>query len=291
MGRGLLPALKFLVHDLALLEEGQVGGEVVELLALGGLVGDSHLEDRECVQHIELRQVEGRVVVDGDRVLEDDEVEPAAAALAAGADTPLAANLLQLGAGLAEVLGLEDALADARGVGLDDADDAVDLGGVEGQAGDDAAETGVAAGDVGVGAVVNVQHEGVGTLDEDLLIVVLGLLHELDGVDAVGRKLLAVLLEARNLVLDVVLEQVAEALLVSAGELAQLALEGGLVEDFVDADTTAGGLGAVRGANAAAGGANLARAELSRVSGIPWWRALCSPRLPRGRRRRRGGQS
>jgi hypothetical protein len=128
------------------------------------------------------------------------------------------------------------------------------LSGVDGQPGKDPAEAGVAAGDVGVRAysgvlaqwvgdrsgppaVVNVEHKGIGALNEDLVVAVLGLLHVLDGVDNVRGELRAVLLEAGNLLLDVVLEQVAEALLVARGKLAQLALKQLLVEDLVDANT------------------------------------------------------
>lgn len=136
-------------------------------------------------------------------------------------------------------------------------------------------------------AVVNVEHEGVGALDEDLVVAVLGLLHVLDGVDDVRGELGAVLLEAGNLLLDVVLEQVAKALLIARRELAQLALKELLVEDLVDANTTPldatqkvspcpmftarracsrrvayPGLCAVRRANAAPRGANLALAQL-----------------------------
>ena len=54
--RGRLhPALKLLVHNLALLEVAEVGGEVVELGArLGVLIGDGNLDGRERVQYVKL---------------------------------------------------------------------------------------------------------------------------------------------------------------------------------------------------------------------------------------------
>lgn len=122
-------------------------------------------------------------------------------------------------------------------VGLDDTNDVVNLGRVDGKTGDDTTKTGVAGGDIGVGAVVDIQHEGVGTLDEDLVAAVLGLLHVLDGIDGVAGELDAVLLEAGNLVLDIVLEEITESLLVAGGELPELALKDLLVEDLVDSDT------------------------------------------------------
>ena len=122
-------------------------------------------------------------------------------------------------------------------VGLDDTDDVVNLGGVDGKTSDDATETGVAGGDVGVGAVVDIQHESVGALDEDLVAAVLGLLHILNGIDGIGGELDAVLLEAGNLLLDIVLEEITESLLVAVGELSELTLKDLLVENLVNSDT------------------------------------------------------
>jgi hypothetical protein len=78
----LLPAGESLVHGLGLGQGFRVGGEAVERLAIDG-VGGSDLELGEGVQDVELCQVERGVVVAGVRVLEDDEVEPAAATFAA----------------------------------------------------------------------------------------------------------------------------------------------------------------------------------------------------------------
>ena len=122
-------------------------------------------------------------------------------------------------------------------VGLDDTNDVVNLGGVDGEAGDDTTETSVGGGDVGVGAVVDVEHKGVSTLNQDLVATVLGLLHVLHSVDSVTGELGAVLLEAGNLFLDIVLEEITESLLVAVGELAELALKDLLVEDLMNTDT------------------------------------------------------
>ncbi len=74
-------------------------------------------------------------MVDGSRVLQDDEVKPSTPALPSGADTPLATwahvivsetlsrepkrrltNFLKLGTGLAQILSLEDTLSDTSGL-------------------------------------------------------------------------------------------------------------------------------------------------------------------------------
>lgn len=70
-------------------------------------------------------------MVEVGRVLDDDEVEPAAAAGAARGDTDLVTDLAELLADLVELFCGEGTAADAGGVGLDDTDDVVDLAGVE----------------------------------------------------------------------------------------------------------------------------------------------------------------
>lgn len=60
--RRRLPALEFAVDDLAFLEQREVRGEVLDLLAVRGLVGDCDLERREGIEDVELRQVEALCV-------------------------------------------------------------------------------------------------------------------------------------------------------------------------------------------------------------------------------------
>ena len=87
------------------------------------------------------------------------------------------------------------------------------------------------------GAIVDIQHEGIGAFDENLHVPVLGLLQESDGVDGILGQLGPVRVEARNLVLDVVLEQVAKPLGVVGCEATNLLLKELSVEDFGKSDT------------------------------------------------------
>lgn len=109
--------------------------------------------------------------------------------------------------------------------------------GVDGKTSEDTAQASVTASNIRICAVIDVEHQGIGALDQDLVVAVLGLLHVLYRVDAVLGQLGAVLLEAGNLVLNIVLEEVAESLLVAGGKLAQLPLEDLLVEDIMDSNT------------------------------------------------------
>lgn len=217
-GSWLVPAIKLLVNDLTALQQSQISREKVHLLTgVGVLVRDRNLDLLKTVKYIELREVEGCVVVDSGGVLDNNEIEPAASPLASSADTPLATDFLKLCAHLAKILGLENALTDSGSVRLDDTNHIVDLPVVDGETSEDTAQAGVAAGAVRVCAIVDIQHEGIGTLDEDLLVRPLGVAHELDGIDNVFGKLDAVFLETVDLVLNVVLQQVAVTLLVAIG--------------------------------------------------------------------------
>jgi hypothetical protein len=255
-----LPAGQGHVLDVHGVEYGQVGGETGNLLSVV-LVRHGDLDLLEVVENVQLGQVDRVVPVDRVRVLDEDQVEPSAAALAAGGHTELATDLLQFLAELVQLLGRERTRADAGGVGLDDTDGLPDLAGVEVQAGKNATETGVGRGDEWVSAVVNVQHESVGALDEHLNVALDGALDQRNLVNDVGLEALAVAVETLDLVLGVVLENVAVALLVAVGEVAQLLVEAGLVEDVRDTDTAASGLGGVCGTNSLAGCANVRVSE------------------------------
>ena len=78
-------------------------------------------------EHVELGDDEAGEPVDARGVAQRDQVEPAAAALAAGGGAVLVPALEHVPAGLVVELGRERPVADARRVGLRDAPDLVDL--------------------------------------------------------------------------------------------------------------------------------------------------------------------
>lgn len=242
--RAALPAGQRLIHDLDFLEDLQTSREGRQRLALV-LVRDGDLELVKVVEHVQLRQVQRRVVVDLVRVGHHNSVEPACATLTARRHAPLAPHVLQLLADRVELLRREGTAAHARRVRLHDADYVAERAPAECQARQDAAEAGVGGGDVGIGAVIDVEHDGVGALDEDLGAGVLDGLQERDLVDDKGGHDLAVGLEGLDFGLDVVLEQVTVALLKAIGEAADLGLKERGVEDIGDTNTTAGHLCAV----------------------------------------------
>src|SRR5699024_8560819 len=112
----------------------------------------------------------------------DDGVVPAAAAGASRRRAVLPAHAAQPLTGVVVELGGEGPLADAGGVGLDDADDAVDAGGAHAAAGAGAAGGGGGGGEEGVGAVVDVEHRGLAGLEDDRAALVEGLVEHEGGV-------------------------------------------------------------------------------------------------------------
>ena len=76
--------------------------------------------------------------------------------------------------------------ADARGVRLGDADDGLELVGREAEAGAHAAQRRVGGGDKRVGAKVEVEHGGVGALDEHPLARLVLLVDHVHGVGMKG---------------------------------------------------------------------------------------------------------
>lgn len=105
-GSRLLPAGQGHVIDLNLGQHVGVGREALEQLTIEG-VGYGDLELVKVVEDVKLGQVDGGVVVASVRVLDDDEVEPAAAALAAGCYADFVADGLEFITKLVELLGWE----------------------------------------------------------------------------------------------------------------------------------------------------------------------------------------
>src|SRR5690606_28985260 len=122
------------------------------------LVGDADLELFHAVEHVELGDAQAGDAVDGHGALERDDVHPAAAARAAGGGAVLGAAVADALADLVVQLGRERAAAHAGSVGLRYTQHVVDVLRAHAGAGQRAAHSGVGAGDVRVGAVVDVQQ-------------------------------------------------------------------------------------------------------------------------------------
>ena len=242
--RRRLPARQRLVNNLHLLQDIKARGEGIKLLSVV-LVRHGDLELVKVVEDVKLGQVQRRVVVDLVGVRDHHSVEPSGTAPTAGGNTPLTALLLELHTKLVELLGWEWPAANTGSVGLYDADNLLQRSPSEGQTGQDSSQAGVGAGDVRVGSVVNIQHDGVCALDKDAGLALLGGLQEWDLVNDKGSELLAVFLERRDFSLWVILEQVSVALLEAGSYAAELGLEQLLIEDLADTDTAPGHLCAV----------------------------------------------
>src|SRR5690606_30678747 len=121
----LAPAGELQVHRLALVPALGVERGVLGFLAAVA-VGDAHLQRVHAVEHVELGNAKTADAVDGHRALERDDVDPAAAARAPGGGAVFLAAVADALPGLVMQLGRERAAANARGVGLADAEHVVD---------------------------------------------------------------------------------------------------------------------------------------------------------------------
>ena len=123
----------------------------------------------EAVEHVELGERQRVEPVDAHAVADGDRVVPAAAPRPAGDRAVLVAAVAQPVAHLAGQLGRQRPLADARRVGLDDAQDAADRPRADAEPGADAADRRVRRGDVGIGAVIDVEQRALRAFEQDRL--------------------------------------------------------------------------------------------------------------------------
>jgi hypothetical protein len=152
--------------------------------------------------------------------------------------------------------------ANAGRVCLDDTNDFSQRSPSKVETCEDTAETRVGRCDVGICAVVNVEHQRVGALDQDLGILLLRRRKQGDLVDDIRREPLTESLQycqlngsaqfttyaylvPRKFLVLVILEQVAEALLVARRHAPELVLEALVIEEVAHAQTVAGHLAAV----------------------------------------------
>ncbi|KAI6757622.1 hypothetical protein HG531_003447 [Fusarium graminearum] len=203
----LLPARHLVIHHLGALQEVEISGVVVEFLSVN-LVGNGNLDCLKSIQNIELCEVQSRIVVDGCTVLDNDKIEPSAPTSAAGRCSPFSSNLLELSSDLTSVLRLESSLANSGRVSLHNTDCLGDVLGVQ-----------------GVRAVLDIKHEGVSSLNDDVLVALLGCLHERYSIDGVLGELRSVFVESSNFLLDIVYEKISEALAVTSLEASKLGIE------------------------------------------------------------------
>ena len=228
------------------------------------VVGDAHRHLLQPGEHVELGEHEVGDAVDPRGVAGDDGVVPAAAPRASGGGAVLGADLAQVLAGVVAQLGGERALADARGVGLHDADHLVDAGGRDAGARARATGGGGARGDERVGAVVDVEQGGLAGLQEHGVAAVERLVQQQPGVADVGLEPVgegAQLVDGlgdrdRAAVVDL-----GEDLVLELQHALDLRLEDLLVEEVLHPDADPVHLVGVGGADAAAGGADPPRAE------------------------------
>ena len=262
-GDVLAPAVEVLVDRLRVVELALRHRHLVVPHAVD-VVGHADRHPVPARQHVELGQEQLGEAVDAGGVAGDHRVVPAAAAVAAGRDADLAADPPELLAVVVEQLGRERAGADAGGVGLDHADHPVDAGRADTGADADAAGHRVAARHERVGAVVDVEHGGLGALEQDGLALVQRLVEQQRGVADHRPQPLDVrqeLLDDRLGLDGAAVVDLGQHLVLEVQRGLDLLGEDALVEEVGDPDAGAVDLVGVRRPDAAAGGADLVLAE------------------------------
>ena len=191
--------------------------------------------------------------------------EPAAAARPAGGHAVFRARLAQPLAALVAEFGGEGPLADAGGVGLDDADDVGDPGRAEAGPGAGAARGGGGRGDERVGAVVHVEHGRLGALEQHHLARVERLAQGQRGIRHVRAEPLGVplVLGRDRLGFDpAAVVDLGQYLVLLAQHQVELLAQDAGVEQVLDPDPDPGDLVGVGRADAAAGGADPRAAQV-----------------------------
>ena len=230
------------------------------------VVRHADLHRLEGVEDVELGERDLRERVEPHRLTHHRHVEPPAPATPAGVGAELPADLAQLVARFVEQFGRERPRTDAGHVRLGDADHAVDVPGADTGAHARAPRNRVRRGDVGVGAVVDVEEGRLGALEQHVLPRLERLVHEGHGIGDVGP-------DAGQHVLEVAVGEFvgveAEAVVhlrqdevLLGHDVAELLAEDLRVEHVLQADADAGGLVGVGRADAALGRAELVLAQV-----------------------------
>ena len=120
-------------------------------------------------EHVEQHDADRGDAAEPAGVTHGDGIEPAATARAARDGAVLVAAVAHVLAGRIVLLGGKRSAADARGIRLHDADDAVDVPGRHAGAAGDADARAVAAGDERIRAVVDVQQCTLSAFEQDSL--------------------------------------------------------------------------------------------------------------------------
>ena len=162
---GLLPSGHFGIDGLD--AGADVEGEVACGGSVGEAVGGAGSDEGEGVEDVALHEDELCDAADHDGVAEGDEVDPSASAFASGDGSVFVSDVAHsLSVGVEE-FGGEGSGSDSGAVGFDDAEDVSDAVGSDAESGAGSGADGVGGCDVGVGAVVDVEHGALCAFAED----------------------------------------------------------------------------------------------------------------------------
>ena len=165
LAESLAPARQRLVDRLDPGEQVGAIGVRGQRSTVDEVVG-ADLHRVEAVEHVELRERQFGEAVEANGLAQHDAVEPAGTTPTTRDGAELTADLDEAVAVVVGELGRKRSGADAGGVGLRDADDAVDVAGPEAGSGACTAGRRVGRRDVRIGAVVEVEERRLGAFEQ-----------------------------------------------------------------------------------------------------------------------------
>ena len=239
--------------------------ELVQHRALVAAIAHGDADGVEARQDVQLGDHERGEPIEAGRVFECHEIEIPTAALAAGRGAELVAAIAKPLASVVEELRGEGSGADASGISLGNPPHLIDVRWADACAYARRAGNRIRGGDEGIGAVVEVEKGGLGTLEEDEAVRVKRIPADLGRVGDMRLEAVAVALvllgDGMKVELRVALER-AQELALRLERSHDLLPQDLRVEHVLDADAKARRLVGVAGADAALGRADLELPEL-----------------------------
>src|SRR5450755_854710 len=168
MGGRLFPTLDGLIDRLDAGLCSLSRRQVVDVPAIEP-IPRAHLYRVETVENVELGQRQPVNATGPHRLSDENGVEPATTARAAGIGAELAAALANLPAGLVVLLGWERPLPDPRGVGLANAQDIANRARAHPGSRSRLGRHSVGRRHIGIGAVIDIEQGTLRTLEQDAL--------------------------------------------------------------------------------------------------------------------------
>eukprot|EP00126_Sphaerothecum_destruens_P015785 Sdes_comp9829_c0_seq1m1368 len=131
-------------------------------------VGNCNLDFRKSIQNIKFSHGDITVIVDHVCISNDNEIKPPTSSLSASCDPEFLANFLKFFPILIKQLGWKSTITNSCRIRLHDSIHCADFIGRDPKTSTHAPNRTAGRSHIGIGTKINIQHGGIGTLDQDL---------------------------------------------------------------------------------------------------------------------------